>query len=154
VVVATGDTLTGLRFERSMTPATPPPGRRVETDDDSLLDRARAQVVEYLSGRRREFDLPLATHGDDFSERTWALLHTIGYGETTTYGAIAEELGNRQLAQRVGQVVGRNPIAIIIPCHRVIGADGSLVGFGGGLDRKRRLLDLEEPPERRAERLF
>lgn len=154
VLVATGGHLTGLRFERSVRPATPPPGRTVVAADDPVLDAATTQVAEYLSGRRRTFDLPIRTHGDEFSEQTWQLLLTIPYGETTTYGAIAARLGNPKLAQRVGQVVGRNPIGIVIPCHRVIGADGQLVGFGGGLDRKRRLLDLEEPPERRAERLF
>lgn len=129
-------------------------GPVVDSAHDPLLRAAHTQLTEYLTGDRRDFDLPLATHGDAFSEQVWALLREIPYGETTTYGAIATALGNPRFAQRVGQVVGRNPIGIIIPCHRVIGADGTLTGFGGGLDRKRRLLDLEEPAERRAERLF
>ncbi|WP_301200637.1 methylated-DNA--[protein]-cysteine S-methyltransferase, partial [Corynebacterium stationis] len=84
----------------------------------------------------------------------WALLQEIPYGETMTYGEIAQQLGNKHLAQRVGQVVGRNPVSIIIPCHRVIGSDGSLTGYAGGLDRKRFLLELEEPAEVTETRLF
>lgn len=153
-LIAEDDRLIGLRFERTTEPAPPPPGQRVEAADHPILDRTRVQLSEYLAGTRRDFDIPLHTRGDDFSTDVWTLLRDIPYGETVAYGEIAARLGNRQLAQRVGQVVGRNPIGIVIPCHRVVGADGSLVGFGGGLDRKRWLLDLEEPPERRAERLF
>ena len=87
------------------------------------------------------------------SERVWTRLCEIPYGQTTTYGAIATELGNRNLAQRVGQAVGHNPISIVIPCHRVVGADGGLTGYAGGLDRKRRL-DLESPAPDEAGRLF
>lgn len=154
-LVADGENLIGLGFERSMTPAKPLPGRTVDdVSVDPLLSRVEAQLSEYLSGTRREFDIPLAVDADKFSEDAWMLLREIPYGETRTYGQLAEQLGNKAFAQRVGQVMGRNPIAIIVPCHRVIGADGQLVGFGGGLDRKRRLLDLEEPPDARAERLF
>ncbi|MGV9713157.1 methylated-DNA--[protein]-cysteine S-methyltransferase [Gordonia sp. NPDC003424] len=153
-LVADDDHLLGVRFERSPDPPHPPLGRRVEVADHAILENAHTQLIEYLAGTRRDFDLPLRPEGDTFSVATWTLLRDIPYGETTTYGEIAGLLGNRQLAQRVGQVIGRNPIGIVIPCHRVIGADGSLTGFGGGLDRKRRLLDLEEPAERRALRLF
>ena len=82
------------------------------------------------------------------------MLREISYGETTTYGALAKRLSNRRLAQRVGQCVGRNPLSIVVPCHRVLGADGALTGYAGGLERKRALLELEEPAERSAERLF
>jgi methylated-DNA-[protein]-cysteine S-methyltransferase len=84
----------------------------------------------------------------------WAILRTVPYGETTTYGTIAAALGRRSLAQAVGQAVGHNPISILIPCHRVVGATGRLTGFARGLERKLRLLEIEEPTERTAERLF
>ncbi len=115
---------------------------------------AIAQLAEYFRGDRRDFDLPLAPAGDEFSQRVWALLRAIPYGTTTTYGALARELGDPHLAQAVGYANGHNPIAIIVPCHRVIGADGSLVGYAGGLDRKRFLLALEEPAADSAGRLF
>lgn len=120
-------------------------GATVNADDDEVLSQAAEQLAEYFAGARRSFDVPLAAHGDEFSEQVWALLREIPYGETTTYGELAVQLGNRHLAQRVGQAVGHNPVSIIIPCHRVIGADGSLTGYAGGLERKRWLLELEEP---------
>lgn len=100
---------------------------------------------EFLAGERKTFDLSVRTQGDEFSERVWAMLCEIPYGETPTYGVLAERLGNRRLAQCVGQAVGRNPVSIVAPCHRVVGAGRSLTGYGGGLDRKRFLLELEEP---------
>lgn len=115
---------------------------------------ALAQLDAYFRGERRTFDLPLAPAGDDFAQRVWALLRKIPYGQTTTYGALARDLGDPHLAQAVGHANGHNPIAIVIPCHRVIGTDGSLVGYAGGLDRKRYLLALEEPPAASAGRLF
>lgn len=155
ILSADGKALTGLYFPGHWHPPTAEQlGVEVEPDADPLLARARDQLTEYLAGERREFDLPLRTGGDDFSERVWALLCEIPYGATTTYGALAERLGSRGLAQRVGQCVGRNPLSILVPCHRVVGADGSLTGYAGGLKRKRTLLELEEPAERSAERLF
>lgn len=124
------------------------------TADDPVFAQTAEELAEYLAGERRDFDIPLATDGDAFSERVWAMLKEIPYGETTTYGTLATRLGNPRLAQRVGQCVGHNPISIIIPCHRVVGADGALTGYAGGLDRKRRLLELEEPREVRESRLF
>jgi methylated-DNA-[protein]-cysteine S-methyltransferase len=117
--------------------------RRGAALEDALLEAAWEQLAEYLDGVRVEFDLPTATSGSDFQERVWALLREIPYGETTTYGAIAERLGDRALAREVGGAVGRNPLSIVVGCHRVIGADGSLTGYAGGLDRKRSLLELE-----------
>lgn len=149
------EVLTGVYFPGHWHPPTLEQlGERVEVASDPLLAAALEQLEEYLAGERQEFDLPLRTHGDDFSEKVWALLREIPYGTTTTYGALAEQLGSRGLAQRVGQCVGRNPLSIVIPCHRVVGADGSLTGYAGGLERKRTLLELEEPAERSAERLF
>ena len=157
-LVADGDAVTGLYFpDHSPLPADTPFGDRVAPQDiasDGVLARAAAELSEYVAGRRRTFTVAVATHGDGFSEKVWALLRQIPYGETTTYGAVAAQLGNPHLAQRVGQVVGRNPVSIIIPCHRVVGADGSLTGYAGGLERKRWLLELEEPAELVASRLF
>lgn len=121
---------------------------------DPVLVDASTQLGEYFAGERSEFDLPLAPHGDDFQQRVWALLCEIPYGETRSYGQLARALGDVNLSQAVGWANGRNPISIIVPCHRVIGADGSLVGYAGGLDRKRFLLSLEEPPAEEADRLF
>ena len=115
---------------------------------------AASQLSEYFAGERTTFDLPLAPRGDDFHQRVWALLREIPYGETRSYGDLARALGDRNLAQAVGTANGRNPIGIVVPCHRVIGADGSLVGYAGGLDRKRFLLALEEPPADEVGRLF
>ncbi|EGD55544.1 O6-methylguanine-DNA methyltransferase [Gordonia neofelifaecis NRRL B-59395] len=128
-------------------------GDPVSADDEVFAQTAR-ELDEYVAGERREFDVEITTAGDEFSERVWALLREIPYGTTTTYGELARRLGNPRLAQRVGQCVGRNPISVIVPCHRVIGADGSLTGYAGGLDRKRRLLEIEEPPEAAEARLF
>jgi methylated-DNA-[protein]-cysteine S-methyltransferase len=107
----------------------------------------RSQLTAYFAGQLRAFDLPLAPRGTPFQMAVWALLRTIPSGETTTYGALARQLAEQReripSAQAVGGAVGRNPIAIIIPCHRVVGADGSLTGYAGGLDRKAALLALE-----------
>ncbi|MCF8603957.1 methylated-DNA--[protein]-cysteine S-methyltransferase [Gordonia sp. HY442] len=122
--------------------------------DDRVLGTARSQLLEYFAGTRTRFDLPLHTDGNEFDTAAWHALADIPYGTTITYGDLAGRLGDRRLAQRVGQSVGRNPIAVVLPCHRVVGADGTLTGFGGGLDRKRTLLDLEEPSADVAMRLF
>jgi methylated-DNA-[protein]-cysteine S-methyltransferase len=121
---------------------------------DPVLGAAAEQLTEYFAGERSEFDLPLAPRGDDFQQKVWALLREIPYGQTRSYGQLARALGDVNLSQAVGWANGRNPLSIIVPCHRVIGADGSLVGYAGGLDRKRFLLTLEEPPAEEAHRLF
>lgn len=146
-LVADGDVLIGVYFEEHSYPPSDP-GRTVGYDDP-LLATVGTQIVAYLDGHRTEFDIPIRTDGDEFSERVWALLRDIPYGETTTYGRIAEALGRPGLAQRVGQAVGHNPISIVVPCHRVVGADGSLTGYAGGLTRKRTLLELESSGEGR-----
>lgn len=149
------DALIGLYFEGHWYPPSPETiGERVDEHADPLIARAARELREYLAGERREFGVPVRTAGDPTSERVWERLRRIPYGETVTYGRIATELGNRGLAQRVGQAVGHNPVSIIIPCHRVVGADGSLTGFAGGLDRKRALLALEEPAPESVGRLF
>ena len=114
-----------------------------DTASCALLDEAARQLREYLDGSRRDFDLPLSLHGTPFQIAVWAALRQIPYGEVRSYGDIARAIGKPGAARAVGMANHRNPIAIIIPCHRVIGADGSLTGYGGGLDRKRFLLTLE-----------
>jgi methylated-DNA-[protein]-cysteine S-methyltransferase len=115
-----------------------------EQRDDPVLAEAVDQLTAYFAGERTSFELPLALHGNAFEQRVWAALRTIPYGETTSYGDIARRIGAPTAARAVGLANGRNPIAIVVPCHRVIGANGKLVGFGGGLPMKRALLDLEQ----------
>jgi methylated-DNA-[protein]-cysteine S-methyltransferase len=112
-------------------------------EGDPLLERVAAQIDEYFAGRRRAFDLPLAPRGTPFQRRVWDSLLEIPYGATQSYGAIARRIGQPTAVRAVGLANGRNPIAIIIPCHRVIGTDGSLTGYAGGLAIKRALLALE-----------
>ena len=153
--VAEGDALCGLYFTPHQYPPAPESiGPHVSVDGDPVLAVAAQELGEYFSGQRTDFSIRLTTDGDSFSESVWHLLRDIPFGETCTYADLAVRLGNKHLAQRVGQAVGHNPISIIVPCHRVIGADGSLTGFAGGLDRKRFLLSLEEPAPEAAGRLF
>ena len=114
-----------------------------DTSDDPRFEPLVTQLSEYFAGERTAFDLPLRQHGSDFEQRVWAELLRIPYGETASYGEIAARIGRPGMARAVGRANGRNPIAIICPCHRVIGSDGSLTGYGGGLENKRTLLDLE-----------
>ncbi len=140
---ATGDggAIAGIYYCRHR-PA-PSPARLGEQGSHPLLTAAAGQLDQYLTGARRRFDLPLAPRGNAFDERVWAMLCGIEPGSTTSYGALARRLGSATLARRVGQAVGRNPISIVIGCHRVVGSDGSLTGYAGGLDRKRWLLEHE-----------
>jgi methylated-DNA-[protein]-cysteine S-methyltransferase len=120
-------------------PAVGPGWRR----DPGALAGATSQLEEYFAGERTQFELPLAPHGTPFQQDVWALLCEIPFGETTSYGALATRLGRPDRARAVGAANGRNPISIVVPCHRVIGAGGALVGYGGGLERKRALLAHE-----------
>jgi methylated-DNA-[protein]-cysteine S-methyltransferase len=115
------------------------PGRR---SDDAFAD-ARTQLAEYFDGTRTSFELALSPNGTPFQLRVWEALRQIPYAATASYGKVAAAIGQPSASRAVGLANNRNPIAIVIPCHRVIGADGRLVGYGGGLDRKRYLLDLE-----------
>jgi methylated-DNA-[protein]-cysteine S-methyltransferase len=117
-----------------------PAGARSE---EPLLAEAEAQLLAYFAGELRSFELPLAAHGTEFQERVWSAVAAIQYGTTTTYSALAAALGRPSAWRAVGAANGRNPLPIIVPCHRVVGAAGSLTGYGGGLERKRALLDLE-----------
>ena len=109
----------------------------------TLLDEAVTQLRDYFAGVRTDFDLPLEPAGTPFQLVVWQALREIPYAETINYGQLATRVGNRNASRAVGMANGRNPISIVVPCHRVIGANGSLTGYGGGLDRKRTLLDLE-----------
>lgn len=112
-----------------------------------ILKEAARQLINYLAGGLKQFSLPLAPSGSDFQKRTWAILCDIPYGQTASYGEIAVKLGSPNAARAVGLANNRNPIPIYIPCHRVIGANGSLVGYRGGLELKKRLLDMERGEE-------
>jgi methylated-DNA-[protein]-cysteine S-methyltransferase len=152
---AGGGALNGVYFPGHWhPPASGTIGDEVDPHGDALFERFDTQLGEYLDRRRTAFDLPLAPDGDDFQHAVWAMLRHIPYGETTSYGELAARLGDRNLARRVGNAVGRNPLSILVPCHRVVGADGSLTGYAGGLERKRFLLELEGAPVVAQTRLF
>ena len=140
-LIASADALVGIWFEHGRDAARAAPG--LERGTNAIIECTRVQLGEYFAGTRREFDLPLEPRGTDFQRRVWQRLTGIAYGDTTTYGALAVALGNAKGSRAVGLANGSNPIPIVIPCHRVIGADGSLTGFGGGLSIKARLLELE-----------
>ena len=127
--------LTGLYFGR----------RSLEGEEGltALLERASRQLEEYFAGKRKQFDLPLSLRGTEFQRQVWAALRDIPYGETRSYGQIAQAVGRPKAVRAVGMANHRNPISIIVPCHRVVGADGSLTGYGGGLENKKFLLALE-----------
>ncbi len=131
--------ITGLHFDGHRTPT--PDSSWVR--DEQALAPLRRQLEEYFAGERREFELELAPSGSAFQLEVWRALRAIPYGETASYGEIATTVGQPGAARAVGGANNRNPIAIVIPCHRVIGASGSLTGYGGGLPRKQRLLALE-----------
>jgi methylated-DNA-[protein]-cysteine S-methyltransferase len=109
-----------------------------------VLAAAASQLQAYFAGRLTGFDLPLTLAGTQFQRTVWAALQTIPYGETISYGQLADQIGQPSASRAVGLANGRNPVSIVVPCHRVVGADGSLTGYGGGLDRKRYLLALEQ----------
>jgi len=139
-LVADDGVLAGIYFPmHTHLPSPKTFGTRVGAGFETIVDQLR----EYFAGERHDFDIPLAPRGDAFQQRVWNLLRRIPYGETRTYGQLATELGDPALARAVGAANGRNPISIVVPCHRVVGADGRLVGYAGGLERKQFLLDLE-----------
>lgn len=153
-VVAHDGALVGVYFPGHWTmPPVEALGIRADAGD-ALISAAAVQLREFLAGERTSFELPTATRGDAFQEEVWAILKEIPFGETTTYGEIATRIGDAKLAREVGRAVGRNPLSIVIPCHRVVGKDGKLTGYAGGLERKRFLLELEEPTPVEAGTLF
>jgi methylated-DNA-[protein]-cysteine S-methyltransferase len=129
-----------VSFERSKRSA--PPGVDWKLDKEPFAEAIR-QLQAYFRGELKEFDLPLAMEGTEFQLRVWNALRAIPYGETISYAELAERIGNRRAVRAVGLANGSNRIPIIVPCHRVIGSDGSLTGFGGGLSTKKMLLELE-----------
>ncbi|WP_028921217.1 methylated-DNA--[protein]-cysteine S-methyltransferase [Pseudonocardia acaciae] len=139
-LVATDGGLAGLYMDKQRhLPAEETFGEPDPTPFTKVID----QLEEYFAGRLTEFDLPLAMEGTPFQRMVWAGLLEIGYGETVSYAELAERIGRPTAARAVGLANGKNPISIIVPCHRVVGANGDLTGYGGGLDRKRHLLDFE-----------
>lgn len=137
LLTSDGESLTRLLF----LPVTTDP--TWSSEPCPVLTETVAQLTAYFAGERTDFDLPLAPAGTPFQLRVWESLRDIPYAETTSYGRLAGRIGNIKASRAVGLANGRNPISIVVPCHRVIGANGSLTGYGGGLDRKRTLLDLE-----------
>jgi methylated-DNA-[protein]-cysteine S-methyltransferase len=154
-LVADGDALTGVYFRHHRhRPAQATFGPRVDAQSDPVLAEACRQLTDYLAGDRDDFDVVYRPHGDQRQLRIWSMLCAIPYGGTVTYGELAAGLADGTTALQVGQAVGRNPLCIVIPCHRVVGANGQLTGYAGGLKRKQFLLELEEPCDVRATRLF
>jgi methylated-DNA-[protein]-cysteine S-methyltransferase len=141
-LVGDGTALTGVYYPGHWTR---PDRAAFGPRSDGGFEEAERQLAEYLAGERTAFDLATSAKGDAFQRGVWALLARIPYGETTTYGELARELGDPALARAVGGAVARNPLSVIVPCHRVIGKDGTLTGYAGGLERKRFLLELEAP---------
>jgi methylated-DNA-[protein]-cysteine S-methyltransferase len=143
-LVADGDVLVGVYFPHHwVKPTAETLGERVEATDP-FIAAVVEQLESYFAGSRVYFAFPTRLQGDEFQRRVWTVLEEIPYGETTTYGEIAARLGEpAHAAQAVGKAVGQNPLSIVIPCHRVIGKNGSLTGYAGGLHVKRALLELE-----------
>ncbi len=138
LLLSDGRSLTGLFMNERIVP-----GDSVESFGAEPFGAARRQLAEYFAGGRRTFDLPLAPKGTTFQRTVWAFLQDIPYGETTSYGELARRMRSPKACRAVGLANGRNPISIVVPCHRVVGANGKLTGYGGGLANKAFLLDLE-----------
>jgi methylated-DNA-[protein]-cysteine S-methyltransferase len=115
----------------------------LEKSETALLKRAEKELTEYFEGKRREFSVPVHVWGTPFQKKVWRTLESVPYGQTRSYQEVARKAGNAKAARAVGMANNRNPVPILIPCHRVIGKDGSMVGYGGGLPMKKRLLKLE-----------
>lgn len=143
LVMSDAGRLVGLHFREDR--HQPMPEQAWTRDSgDAVIERTRYQLAEYFAGTRREFDVPMEPRGTPFQQRVWTVLTEIPYGTTTTYGRMARRLGQPTATRAVGAANGRNPISILVPCHRAIGADGSLTGYAGGLERKKALLELEQ----------
>jgi methylated-DNA-[protein]-cysteine S-methyltransferase len=142
LLVSNGSSLTGLYFVGQKYVAQPAEDW-IQTEVAQPFRDAQRQLTEYFAGERRTFDLPLSFEGTPFQQRVWHAIAAIPCGETISYGALAKSAGAPGSARAAGAATGRNPISLVVPCHRVVGTDGSLTGYAGGLDRKRRLLTLE-----------
>jgi methylated-DNA-[protein]-cysteine S-methyltransferase len=144
LLVANGDALRGVYFDdQKYLPPIDPAWR--EDDDSAVLRAARSQLDQYFAGSRKVFELPLAPNGTSFQRAVWNAIAQVPWGETLTYADLASRAGHPGSARAAGAATGRNPLSIIVPCHRIVGSDGSLTGYAGGLDRKRKLLALERP---------
>ncbi len=142
LLVSDGSFLTGAYFSGQKHEILPVPGQPLEPDLE-IFRTASMQFAEYFDGRRRQFDIPLRLPGTPFQMMVWDALLEIPFGGTVSYGELAGRINRISAVRAVGAAVGRNPVSVIVPCHRVIGSDGSLTGYAGGLERKRALLDLE-----------
>ena len=142
LLTAEGEAVTGLHFVGEKHYPKPDPGWQ-QTADLPLFRLATEQLDEYFAGRRRVFDLPLAPRGTPFQKAVWSALGLIPYAKTWSYVDLAKHIGDHKAARAVGAANGHNPISIVVPCHRVIGSNGSLTGYAGGLERKQKLLALE-----------
>lgn len=140
IVVDEGNRLVGIYYP-DHTPA--PTVEHLGQRDDSVAEIVVSQLSEYLAGQRRDFQLDLAPQGTEFQQEVWEALAKLGYGETTSYGALARAIGRPDASRAVGSAVGKNPLSIVVPCHRVIGGKGQLTGYAGGLKAKQLLLQLE-----------
>ncbi|MEY8001436.1 methylated-DNA--[protein]-cysteine S-methyltransferase [Clostridium sp. Mt-5] len=136
-IVENGVAITNVYFQKSMI-------KDVNINETPLLKKANQQLEEYLSGKRKIFDLPLAPEGTEFQQKVWRTLQKIPYGKTCSYKEVAQNIGNAKACRAVGMANNKNPIPIFIPCHRVIGANGNLVGYAGGLSMKEKLLKIEK----------
>ena len=142
LLVANRDGLAGIYFEnQKYFPPIAPEWRR--DADSPLLDQAKRELAEYFGGTRRHFETALAPAGTPFQQSVWKAISSVGYGDTITYSELARRAGCSGSARAAGTATGRNPLTIVVPCHRIVGADGSLTGYAGGLPRKRALLALE-----------
>jgi methylated-DNA-[protein]-cysteine S-methyltransferase len=144
LLVANGDALCGVYFDDQK--YLPPIDPAWEEDDRSeVLRAARRELDQYFAGSRKVFDLPLAPNGTSFQRAVWNAIAQVPWGKTLTYAELASRAGHPGSARAAGAATGRNPLSIIVPCHRIVGSDGSLTGYAGGLDRKQKLLALERP---------
>jgi methylated-DNA-[protein]-cysteine S-methyltransferase len=142
-LIASDEALVEIRWQ-SDKPQRVRPEEPVEDANHPVLEKSEQQLNEYFAGKRKSFSIPLDMQGTPFQKNVWEALLAIPFGETRSYGDLAKLLGNPNATRAVGAANGRNPLPIIVPCHRVIGSSGKLTGFGGGLDTKARLLKLEE----------
>ena len=142
LLVSNGSSLTGLYFVGQKYVAQPAEDW-IQTEVAQPFPDVKRQLAEYFAGERRTFDLPLSFEGTPFQQRVWRAIAAIPHGQTISYGALARSVGTPRSVRAAGAATGRNPISLVVPCHRVVGSDGSLTGYAGGLDRKRRLLALE-----------
>ena len=142
VFVATdGTCITDMRFKGQRYFEAVPKGWK--KGDHKLFPKAKKQVLEYFAGRRKKFDLPLAPVGTEFQKGVWGIVQKIPYGELATYADVARKTGNKKAVRAVGTAIGRNPLCVVVPCHRVVSSSGTLAGYAGGLKRKQHMLALE-----------